>query len=851
MSQEQRLAATGTGGMLARDVSDRGDGQSSVRRPPTSIEEAIDRARTRIAPLWPLQAFVAVNPFLSLSGKPFTEACDTMKRVAGADMLMPRGYYLEQIESGRINDDDLRAALLEIEGPSALEGTNLSSWKLAIGLEPVYRGDAASTVAGVLDQMHGTRWEAEVTEQISKWSSAYWDEGQAAWRMPWRGRSFYTAWRAASEVDRAPEVLGLKGFRQRVGALPEDPIATIRTVVSALGVEAEALDSYFFRALFSIRGWAAYARYRGWSDELDGKKSDMVLELLAVRLAWDFALLRLHDGAELQAAWSEAVVEMAEKSKASRDPEVIVDTVLQTAFDKSFQRTLLGKLGSVTRQANTARIMRPLQAAFCIDVRSEVYRRALEKVAPEAQTIGFAGFFGFPIEYVPIGQHNGSAQCPVLLKPKFVVQEKVNGAEDDEQTEILGLRLLRRRAAKAWKSFKSSAVSSFVYVETAGLTFAPKLASDALGLTRPVKHPTEDGLDANVLPRKGPSIEPSELDARSTGFAPDARVDIAEGVLKAMSLRSGFARLVMLAGHGSTTVNNPHASGLDCGACGGSSGEPNARVAAMILNDSDVRKGLSERGIRIPSQTWFLGCLHDTTTDEVTIFDRDQIPETHTDDISELERWLGEASKLARAERSSSLGIDNPSSADQAIFRRSRDWSQPRPEWGLAGNAAFIAAPRTRTRGVNLEGRSFLHDYDWCQDEDFSVLELIMTAPMVVASWINLQYYGSAVNGDAFGCGNKVLHNVVGTIGVLQGNGGDLQTGLSLQSVHDGTRYVHEPLRLNVFIEAPTNQIEAVMAKHPGVGELVDNGWINLLAIVEDGSQHLRYIPNEGWTPAA
>ena len=62
-----------------------------------------------------------------------------------------------------------------------------------------------------------------------------------------------------------------------------------------------------------------------------------------------------------------------------------------------------------------------------------------------------------------------------------------------------------------------------------------------------------------------------------------------------------------------------------------------------------------------------------------------------------------------------------------------------------------------------------------------------------------------------------MLHNVVGTIGVLQGNGGDLQTGLSWQSVHDGKRYVHEPLRLNVFIEAPTEQLEAMIAKHEGV----------------------------------
>ena len=115
-----------------------------------------------------------------------------------------------------------------------------------------------------------------------------------------------------------------------------------------------------------------------------------------------------------------------------------------------------------------------------------------------------------------------------------------------------------------------------------------------------------------------------------------------------------------------------------------------------------------------------------------------------------------------------------------AVLARSRDWAQVRPEWGLAGNAAFIAAPRKRTRGIDLDGRAFLHDYDWRADAEFAVLELIMTAPMVVASWINLQYFGSTVNNRVFGAGNKVLHNVTGTIGVLEGNAGDLKSGLPL-----------------------------------------------------------------------
>jgi uncharacterized protein YbcC (UPF0753/DUF2309 family) len=819
--------------------------------PLDGLDAALDRARTRIAPLWPLQSFVAVNPFLSLSAKKFEEACNIMKRVAGADMLMPRAFYRDLIASGRITDADLRMAISAVQqGEQPISDAVLEDWKSRIATEASYPDATAFTVADVLDAAHGTRASAEITEQISKWCSAHWDEGQAAWRMPWRSMPLYQAWRAASEIDRSPDVLGFKGFRKVIATLPDEPIAAIEKIVQTLGLSSRALDAYFFRALFAIRGWAAYARYLGWSKELDGEKNNTVIELLAVRLAWDYAVFMLNRDKAFRTAWVEASIAMVDGQLSKElDPELLVDSVLQAAFDVSFQRELLGKLAAAAPEPNTVVLRKPLQAAFCIDVRSEVFRRALERVAPDAQTIGFAGFFGFPIEYIPIGQQAGTAQCPVLLKPKFVVHETVAGADEDERTEILGLRLLRRRAAKAWKSFKSSAVSSFVYVETAGLTFAPKLASDALGATRTVKHPNAEGLDDKVLPRTGPDIAHTGSAGRTIGFSETQRIDVAESVLKAMSLRSGFARLVMLAGHGSTTVNNPHASGLDCGACGGNSGEPNARVAAMILNRPEVRAGLLKRGITITSDTWFLGCLHDTTTDEITIFDREHVPETHAEDVKRLEQWLSEASTLARAERSSLLGISNPADADRLIDRRSRDWSQPRPEWGLAGNAAFIAAPRTRTRDVDLGGRAFLHDYDWRQDDDFSVLELIMTAPMVVASWINLQYYGSAVNTAAFGCGNKVLHNVVGTIGVLQGNGGDLQTGLSWQSVHDGKRFIHEPLRLNVFIEAPTEQLDRVLAKHESVAELVENRWIHLFALADEGKSCLRYAGGS-WVPA-
>jgi uncharacterized protein YbcC (UPF0753/DUF2309 family) len=149
----------------------------------------------------------------------------------------------------------------------------------------------------------------------------------------------------------------------------------------------------------------------------------------------------------------------------------------------------------------------------------------------------------------------------------------------------------------------------------------------------------------------------------------------------------------------------------------------------------------------------------------------------------------------------------------------------------LAGNAAFVAGPRELTRGSDLAGRAFLHDYDWRQDEQGQVLELILTAPLIVASWINLQYYASAVDNRRYGSGCKTIHNVVGKFGILSGVESDLQTGLPWQSVAVGERRQHQPLRLQAIIAAPREMIQSVVAKHQHLRELLRGEWIHLLSL--------------------
>jgi len=356
-------------------------------------------------------------------------------------------------------------------------------------------------------------------------------------------------------------------------------------------------------------------------------------------------------------------------------------------------------------------------------------------------------------------------------------------------------------------------------------------------------HVQEEGCDCEV---------PADMNEARTGIPEDKQVELAHGALRHMGLTRDFARLVLLCGHGASTTNNPYASSLDCGACGGHSGEVNARVAAALLNDKQVREGLCEKGVAVPADTWFVAGLHDTTTDEITLFDEDS-PASHGEDLAQLRGWLAGAGHNTRCQRSLKLG--HPATNSRAIMEevqtRAADWSQVRPEWGLAGNAAFVVAPRERTRHLNLSGRVFLHNYNHEIDENNATLELILSAPVVVASWINLQYYASTVNNALYGSGNKVMHNVVGTLGVCLGNGGDLRPGLPLQSLHNGQTWVHEPLRLSVFIEVPREHLCLALSRLPETRELFENGWLHLFAIEPDSGEVFRYQPNYQWEPVS
>ncbi|HEX7654311.1 MAG TPA: putative inorganic carbon transporter subunit DabA, partial [Verrucomicrobiae bacterium] len=431
----------------------------------------------------------------------------------------------------------------------------------------------------------------------------------------------------------------------------------------------------------------------------------------------------------------------------------------------------------------------------------------------------------------------GQAQCPVLLQPKYHIADRPRYGWQGAAW--------RSACRAAWNDLKTSPASGFAFVETSGLAFGYKLLRDGFGRARAGRqNPAGKTLPLQIdVGADRPKPPENAADIACSGIALADQIQLAGGALRNLGLTRDFAPWVLFCGHGTSTVNNPYTAALDCGACGGHGGAVNARVAAAILNQPAVRQALVSQGIHIPADTIFLAGWHNTTTDEITLFEADLPRSSREGELTEIKDWLAAAGQSARWERARALHLETmaPSRLLAQFQARARDWSQVRPEWGLAGNAALIAAPRERTQGLNLGGRVFLHDYRTDLDPDKKVLEMILLAPVVVASWINLQYYASTTDNRHFGSGNKVLHNVVGTFGIWQGNGGDLQTGLPLQSLHDGSDWYHEPLRLSVLIEAPRVDLCHLIEAHPALRELVENQWILLFAMEAEGKAIYRY----------
>ncbi len=795
------------------------------------IEKACVQACKAIAPAWPLDQAIAVNPHWSRVGLPLRHVAARMAVLADIQVFPSRSSQLAAWEKGRIRPQDLEHALKQL--PQA-QRSGLSPQVCIDALRtatPIKRLPLLIDVLDNDEERHSRlAWRQAITHQVSQTCAAYFDQDQADWQ-PTRTGGLYAFWRDTLTHDHGIGLLmGLPHLGRAIDALPQTAQDAERWVIQCLGLPQHAWADYLEAVLLTINGWASWCAYLGWQAQLAGGTDTHLRELLAIRLAWGVLLLECKDDNAASHAFETVQRAWADSSQAIEEAEevLLVDELWQLALEAGHQREVIQQLRPATRQP-TPPTQFEVQAAFCIDVRSERLRRALESIHPGIQTLGFAGFFGLPVAYTPLATQARRAQLPGLLSPSMEVTEQIvsPAGSSSERTPIEAQvhsdRRTNLRLKDQWANATRWPGASFSFVEAAGFAYLGKLGNWLQPHNKDRVNDDHEGLPVRYRAVCRPQL---------TGLDTSTKTDLAAKVLHAMGLKNEPAPLVLLIGHGSQSANNAHAAALDCGACCGQTGEVNARSLAMLLNEAPVRVELQARGIHIPDTTWFVAALHNTTTDEIDGFDIDLLPP------DALERWkqwrnvFEKAGDLVRRERAPSLRI-KPDLSHEALLlqlrRRANDGAQTRPEWGLAGNSTFLIAPRHRSQGVNLDGRSFLHDYDESKDSDLSILELLMTAPMLVTHWINWQYHASTCDPVHFGSGNKLLHNVVGgKLGVFEGNGGDLRIGLAKQSLHNGNEWIHEPLRLTVIIDASRKGIESVINKHALVRQLLDNSWLHL-----------------------
>ncbi len=774
---------------------------------------AIEGAAARIAPAWPLESSIAVSPWWGFVGTPLPLVGARLASLAGLRTTMPRSWYRDQLARGAFSLGDLHVALGE-----AGEPLPLSSLREELTVDPPpapVRASLTSLLAQRWDRPGAMGWRDLVVQNVSTWCAAWYDRR----RLP--AGDLFSGWRESALLD--PFLGRWGGLRDQLRALPTDAAAAIGHVTEALGVPLEQREAWFTALLLDQNGWASACAWRRWTARQRGEDDLDLVRLLAIRVSWEWIAWHV-GGPELQALWPAAVADWPEVDRRALAAHR-VEWVLQRAAERGFEEDLRRRLRAAPPPAAVAAPV--AEIVSCIDVRSEVFRRALEQLDPRLRTRGFAGFFGLPIAYTPAGAFSPQPRLPGPLAPKLM-------AVDAHEPAIAGRRRRRVAGKGAWRDLRRSALGAFPYVEAAGLWYASRLLTDALGVTRPAPEPGHVGLTADEVDGLRPRLDRVAPDG---GDEVKARIDLARSVLRAMGLVGSTTPLVVLLGHAASTVNNPLAASLACGACCGRSGEVNARALASLLREPAVREGLREEGVLPSLETTFVAGVHDTVTDEVRLYDLDELPAGREGAVAQVRAWVSEAGRLTRAERSPGLGVEAADDAGRLrqLRRRAADWGEVRPEWGLAGNAAIVFAPRERFRGADLAGRAFLHDYDHASDPDGSVLELLLTAPMVVAHWINAQYHASTVEPRRFGSGDKVLHDVVaGGLGVFEGDGGDLRVGLPLQSVHDGREWRHAPLRLLVVVAAPAEAIERVLRAHPTVAALAD-GWVHLRQWDADG----------------
>jgi uncharacterized protein YbcC (UPF0753/DUF2309 family) len=745
---------------------------------------------------------------------------------------------------------------------------------------------------------HGIDTDAWIHPPLIRFLAGYLDQGLSHWAMPGRDLGihgcFLEIYRTSLAAHCGRWARTLPGLVADDHAAERSALDSIAHSLEALGVDEDGCEPFLSAELLALRGWAGIVRQiEERPDRVPARdltvtlRGYLAVRLLLERAALDEAARRLRFGGPLSELRGRlqnqgpvpSVLTPAERAwplfhiaqLCGLDPSIVEQwtprdvadleselheldgvrrrRILHQAFERAIRHRLYDALVHHTRQLPA----RPpaFQAIFCLDEREESFRRHLEEVEPACETLSTAGFFNVAMYHEGVTDAHPRPLCPVAIRPEHYVAE----VEADGDRLMQHTRRLHRHAA-GFLGYNVHLGSRLPMRGAVLMTAFGWLALVPLVLR--VIFPWLSSRWRRI--RQTPfSVSRTRLQldredeappiGRYSGFTVREMADIVTRVIEEIGIRDRLSPLVLVIGHGSVSLNNPHESAHDCGACGGGRGGPNARAFAHMANDPRVRQLLAAEGLSIDDTTWFVGGQRNTCNNEVTFFDKDLIPDTSRPvferavDAIETTRRREAHERCRRFE-----GVPRwypPPAALAHVQGRADDLAQPRPEYGHATNAFCIVGRRTRTRGLFLDRRAFLVSYDSSRDEDGAILARIMAAVVPVVAGINLEYYFSYVDPTGYGCGTKLPHNVTSLLGVMDGAQSDLRTGLPWQMVE-----IHEPTRLTIVVEGSRDRLQRVVEANPAIERLVRHRWI-WLACLDAESGTLWELRATGFVPHA
>ena len=723
--------------------------------------------------------------------------------------------------------------------------------------------------------------------------AGYLDQGIASWSMPDRQQGFYrcvTRLYGLGLGSPAPWMRVARRLLAEEAAAGRSALESIERSLAQLGVMPDEWEEYLTTAALALRGWA------GMMQQVEQRPDRMPVhappatlrDFLAIRLLLDRAAAEQIVREELgtptvlsqvraalvdrlprtgpppvsERAWplfhlAQILGVNAEAVSALR-PEGI-GTVLDEidAFDDlarrramhlAFERRLRNQFyDAVASHDAEGRRERRFQAVFCLDEREESIRRHLEEVAPDCETFGTAGFFGVAMYYRGADEMHARPLCPVAVQPEHEVKEvRLEGgdrwglrARFRRTWGRLGLGMALGSRTVIRGTLGTALLGALAAVPLVFRVISPRLTARLLLGGRTLLGGGDRSRLALGRGESAPSL------GRYSGFTPDEMAAIVRRLVEDTGL-SPLAPAVLIVGHGSTSLNNPHESAHDCGACGGGRGGPNARAFAQMANDTEVRRRLAGAGLVIPSGTWFVGAEHNTANDAVEYFDLDRVPQDAWPRLREAMDSLAEARLRNAHERCRRFKAAPLWYPKQLCLRhvetRTEDLAQTRPEYGHATNAFCVVGRRERTRGLFLDRRAFLVSYDpSSEDAEAKIIARILAGVVPVVAGISLEYYFAYVDPTGYGCGTKLPHNIAALLGVMDGHTSDLRSGLPRQMIE-----IHEPVRLSILVETSTETLRVLIQADPSLQRLVANRWI-VIAALEPGSSVIHEFESDGF----